>query len=196
MILVTAFFAAVLVALARGGSLDRLARLNLRLTGFVLFALLLQFWVIYVPERQANGWTVRVLVLIASYLILAGFVWLNRRVPGMWLLGVGLLVNLAVMVANGGYMPVTREALEAAGHAQLILGDGPGARVMGSKDVVLPLAETHLGILSDIFVVPPPFPIPSVFSVGDVLIGLGIFRLVQRAMGTREAIRPMQGESV
>ena len=41
------------------------------------------------------------------------------------------------------------------------------------------------GFLSDIFVIPPPFPIPSVFSVGDFLIALGMFWLVPSALGAR-----------
>jgi hypothetical protein len=57
-----------------------------------------------------------------------------------------------------------------------------GTRVLATKDIVLPRDETRLWFLSDIFVVLPPFPIPSVFSPGDVLIAAGMFLLVQRAL--------------
>jgi hypothetical protein len=47
----------------------------------------------------------------------------------------------------------------------------------------LPRAQTQLWLLSDIFVLPPPFPIPSVFSLGDMMIAAGVFLLVQRGLG-------------
>jgi hypothetical protein len=124
----------------------------------------------------------RVLILVASYLLLLGVVWKNRALPGVWLIGVGLLCNFAVMLANGGYMPITREALAAVGHLQNAASAETGTRVLATKDIVLPRDETRLWFLSDIFVVLPPFPIPSVFSPGDVLIAAGMFLLVQRAL--------------
>jgi hypothetical protein len=117
--------------------------------------------------------------------LLAIFVWQNRRLPGMWLVGLGLLANWAVILANGGHMPITFEALVAAGKGNLVSTPTAGTLVFGSKDVLLPGIETRLGFLSDIFVIPPPFPIPTVFSVGDALIALGMFGLVQHALGKR-----------
>ncbi|MBM3302525.1 MAG: DUF5317 family protein, partial [Deltaproteobacteria bacterium] len=37
--------------------------------------------------------------------------------------------------------------------------------------------------LSDIFVLPPPFPLPTAFSLGDALIAGGVFLLLQKAVG-------------
>jgi hypothetical protein len=101
----------------------------------------------------------------------------------MWVIGAGLAANWIVMAANGGHMPVTYEALVAAGRAHLVESTMPGTLVFGTKDILLPLAETQLWPLSDIFVIPPPFPIPSVFSLGDALLALGMFRLVPAALG-------------
>jgi hypothetical protein len=102
----------------------------------------------------------------------------------MWLIGAGVAANWLVMAVNGGYMPVTYEALVAAGKGHLIANATPGTLVFGSKDILLPTAETRLPFLSDIFVIPPPFPVPSVFSLGDALIAVGMFRLLSRALGS------------
>lgn len=188
MILAAAFALSVVWGLARGGSLRALASLPLRWGGIALLAFALQIYLIYFPEVRAEGLvSLRVLVLIASYLLLFAVVWKNRALPGVWLVGAGLVANFAVMLANGGYMPITREALAAVGHLGNVTASGPGARVLATKDVVLPREQTLLWLLSDIFIVPPPFPIPSVFSLGDVLIAAGVFLLVQRGLGQARA---------
>jgi len=94
----------------------------------------------------------------------------------------GLTLNILVMVANGGFMPVTLEALQRAGLAHMALGIEDGARVMASKDIILSREVTRLWYLSDILVLRRPFPWSTVFSVGDVLLMAGVFVLLQRTM--------------
>ncbi len=184
MILVAAFVLSVAWGLAQGGSLRAVASLPLRGGGIALLAFALQIYLIYFPEARAEGlFSARVLILIASYLLLFAVIWKNRALPGVWVIGAGLVANFTVMLANGGYMPITREALAAVGHLQNVTNAEAGARVLATKDVVLPHEQTNLWFLSDIFVAPPPFPIPSVFSLGDAFIAVGVFRLVQHALG-------------
>ncbi len=183
MILLTALALAVAWALLRGGRPSHLQSLSLQGVTQVLIAFALQAGVIYLPVANSLGHPARVGLLIASYALALWFIWANRKLPGMWLMGLGLLANWLVIVANGGYMPVTFEALEQASMTRLVNSTAPGTLVMGSKDVLLPLAETRLSFLSDIFVLPPPFPVTGVFSVGDVLIAMGIFRFVPFALG-------------
>ena len=182
MILAAALVFSVLIALMRGGSLRRLGDVPLRWGWVALLAFGLQIYLIYFPEARAEGLlSPRAGILILSYALIFSVVWRNRRLPGVWLIGAGLVANFTVMVLNGGYMPITAEALEQVGHSRNIMGSGIGARVMGTKDLVLPRELTIAWWLSDIFVLPPPFPIPSVFSIGDLLIAAGMFHLVQSA---------------
>lgn len=184
MVLLLALVLAVVWGLVRGGRLTRVLELPLRGYGLILLAFGLQVAIVYVP--MPPGWGgLHVPLLSVSYAILAVFVFWNRRLPGMWLIGAGLLANALVMIANGGYMPITPEALLATGRGNLATSMTTGARVLGSKDILLPAEQTRLWLLSDIFVLPPPFPIPSVFSIGDALLALGIFRLVPYALGAR-----------
>ncbi len=184
MILIAAFVLSIAWGLAQRGTLRAVASLPLRWGGIALLAFALQIYLIYFPEARAEGLlSTRVLILIASYLLLFGVIWKNRALPGVWLIGAGLAANFAVMLANGGYMPITREALASVGHLQNATSTEAGARVLATKDVVLRREQTQLWFLSDIFIAPPPFPIPSVFSMGDILIAVGVFLLVQRALG-------------
>ena len=187
MILAAVVLSAVLIGLVRGGSLRQLAQLPLHWAWVALAAFGLQIYLIYFPEPVNEGIvSPRVGVLMFSYALLFAVIWQNRALPGVWLIGLGVLSNFAVMMLNGGYMPITSEALAQVGRSGNILSPEPGARVRATKDIVLPRDQTIAWWLSDIFVLPPPFPIPSVFSVGDVLIALGAFWLIQNGMCANE----------
>jgi Family of unknown function (DUF5317) len=92
------------------------------------------------------------------------------------MLVVGTMLNTAVIVSNGG-MPVSRRALELAGHA--------GASVSGGllpKHLYL-TSETNLRALADVMPVPP---LRTVVSIGDVFVLFGISAIVAASMiGTR-----------
>ncbi len=183
MILILCLALAVAWALLREGRLSKLQFASVRAHGAVLVAFAIQLVLLYFPLPTAvTGW-LRLPALFLSYALLAVFVWQNRRLRGMWLLAAGLAANALVIAANGGYMPVTSEAVIAAGKAHLVSNAAPGALIFGSKNILLPAAQTNLWLLSDIFVLPPPFPVPSVFSLGDALIALGMFRLVSCLLG-------------
>ena len=73
------------------------------------------------------------------------FLWLNRRYRGLWVLAIGAGLNLLVMVANGGLMPIAPPALHALGgpHKQA------GAAVGLSKDRLLGDGVARLAFLDD-----------------------------------------------
>jgi len=174
---------AFIVAALRGGKLSRLSALPLRWPALPILAFAAQTVVIYFPDPSRMGLlSPHVVILIVSYLAFLVSIWVNRQLPGMVIICVGLLFNLTVMLANGRYMPITPEAVERIGHTQMVSVGDAGARVSSSKDVVLPKEETVLWYLSDIFLLPPPFPIPTAFSGGDVLVAAGVFLLVQYAL--------------
>jgi hypothetical protein len=183
MILAAAILVGIAIGLARGGRLQRLASVPLRWGWMALVAFGLQIYLIYFPQQaSAEFVSLRLVVLVLSYIFLIAVIWQNRRLPGLWLLAAGLFANLAVMLLNGGYMPITLEALSQAGFAHNAQRTADGVRVLFSKDVVLDRDATVAWWLSDIFVLPPPFPIPSIFSVGDVLVALGGFWFLQKCM--------------
>ncbi len=184
MILVIAVIASILVALVRGGRLAALARVRFEHGWLALAAVILQYPLVY---NQVAGLTIievplSALMMVVSSALVVYVVWANRHLPGISLVGLGLLANLIVMALNGGWMPITPEALGRLGALSWVTPQGDTAKVWGAKNVMLARGETRLWWLSDIVVLGPPFPLPTAFSVGDALIAVGLFWLLQETL--------------
>lgn len=146
----------------------------------VVAGFLFQFFSIYLPasrSRLSDG--LASLLLVASLGTLLAFCLLNRSRPGMIVLAAGLGLNLLVIVANGGFMPLpfetARSLLPQDALDQLEIGRRLGP---GSKDVLLPESSIVFPWLSDRFATPAGFIRPFVFSVGDLFIALGVIWLL------------------
>ncbi len=122
------------------------------------------------------GRDIGALIYVASTAAVLVAVLRNLRLPGIALVALGAVSNLAAVVANGGVMPTTEAALATAG-----LTDGPGF----SNSAVV--ADPALAPLTDIFALPSWVPLANVFSIGDVLIGVGVVVLL--AVGMRGRTR-------
>ncbi len=188
MILLIAIVLSLTIGLLRGGRLRRIAEIPLRYGWVALVALGLQ--VIFVSGPRW-GVALPMGVLVASYALLIAVVALNWRLPGMPLVGLGLALNLAVMAANGGYMPVSPEALARAGLGHLAAQVEYGAPILGAKDILLPREATRLWWLGDTLAVPGPAPLRAVLSVGDVFLAAGVIVLLQKALVPGKARRPI-----
>jgi hypothetical protein len=112
-------------------------------------------------------------------LLLLGFVWLNRRSVALLIVGLGVAANLTVIVANGGFMPISPATLAQINPGSSVEQWPEGIHYGNSKDVIRSQQDTRLHVLSDILVLPRPFPWPTAFSAGDLMIALGIVLLLQ-----------------
>ncbi len=195
MILVVAVAASVVVGLLRGGCLARLAELRFARGWLVLAAVALQYPLVYnlVGRTAIIGVPLALPMMAVSVLLVLIAVWANRHLPGVPLVGLGLVANLVAMACNGGWMPITPEALARLGHQSWVTPQGEVLKVWGAKNVVLAQAETRLWWLSDVFVLSRPFPVPSAFSIGDVLVALGLFWLLQQALLGRATCEATEG---
>jgi hypothetical protein len=145
-----------------GGRLGNIGRLKLRARWSVLAAVIIQLLVITVFPWGNH--TVHALIHGASYAIAAIFLVLNRQLFGMWLAALGAALNALVIAVNNGVMPATEEALRLSGVPRL-----PGG-FENSTTVTKP----RLLFLGDIFAIPHRVPLANVFSVGDVVLLLGV----------------------
>jgi len=155
---------------------------NLRLEWLALVAVLLQVLALRmdVDMLAAAG-------LVGSNMMLLGVVWLNRHRPGFKLLGLGQLLNLVVIVLNGGLMPISPQMVQQLGYSTWEVG----SRLAMGKDIILPVADTWLWWLSDHFFLQLP-RYRVAYSPGDVLIAAGAFWL----MWTMSSAKPAQKEPV
>jgi len=90
-----------------------------------------------------------------------------------------VVLNLVVMVANHGFMPISPQT---AGHlvSKNSLLDIPLGSRIGPKDILLRPQDTHFEWLADRFLTPAWFPYQAAFSLGDVFIAIGAFRMLAR----------------
>ena len=152
-----------------GGRLDRLSGLRLRWVPLILLGLAVQVAIFTDAVGRAVGDTGPAIYVGSAAVVLAA-VLRNVAIPGVAVIAVGAGCNLAAIVANGGWMPADPAALESIG--------GLGA---GYTNSVL-VAEPALRPLTDLFALPAWLPFANVFSIGDVLIGVGIVATIALAM--------------
>jgi hypothetical protein len=180
MILALAVVLGLFVALLRyrQQAFSHIAAIPLRSPWLVLVAVVLQLPLLRAPAGPIQALRLQQALFLASHLLLLAFVWRNRRLPGILVAGAGVALNLVVIVANAGFMPVTPETLVSINPGSTV-GEWPLGQHYGySKDVIRLQGDTQLWILSDILIVLPPFPRPTAFSVGDLLIAAGIVILL------------------
>jgi hypothetical protein len=163
-----------LLGVAAGGSLTGLSRRvawwQLGVASIAAQLVIARIPVSQVPWLAANGHWVWAIALAAVVLVLARNVILEsgiRRFP--WLIAsIGVGLNLLVITANGGYMPVSETALVETGQSTQL-----AARGAFRRDVAVD-ASTRLPLLADILVDPAWLPNPLVASYGDRLLSIGL----------------------
>lgn len=186
MLVLAVTVAAVLAGRAAGGRLGALAAAPIRWGWVGLAAIAVQLGLIYVVGSEAGA--LGVAGLLASHAALVAVALGNARTGRLAApfaaLGLGVALNLSVMAANGGWMPIAPETLVASGRTERWkVGDLlPGTRVAHSKDVIVRAVDTRLEPLADRFTTGLPGRLNVVFSLGDVVILAGVGALVVRAM--------------
>ncbi len=185
MILVFMVAVAALSVLVCGGSLENLSRVKIKARGAIAAALALQILIISVIPKLVPGWPGSVLELV-SYGLAVFFLIANRRVPWLWLVGLGGLSNLAAIGANGGVMPASPVALSAAGRVR-----HPGQFVNSTS-----LHSPHLAFLGDNFSVPRTWPLANVFSVGDIILAVGALLLLHSVCESRPMLAARRRRSL
>jgi hypothetical protein len=172
MLIGAALLLCILTVPLTGGRLSRLAELELRRSWLAVAALVVQVLIISVLPGAVGGLGEE--IHLASYLLLGAFIVVNRRIPGLLVIGIGGALNFAAILANGGVMPADPDAIAAAGIPLDATEFANSAPASGAP----------LGFLGDVFHTPGWLPIHNVFSVGDLVIVAGAFLLLHRACGT------------
>ena len=172
LLLAILFVCAASVPLA-GGRLDRLADLRFRGVGVLVAALAVQILILAVLDGADE--VLLGAVYLATLCTAGLFIWSNRRIVGIPLIGLGGVLNALAIAANDGVMPARPGALEAAGRPIVEEGFRNSAAV----------GDPNLAWLGDTFAIPAGWPLANVFSVGDVIIVIGAFVLLHVACGSR-----------
>jgi hypothetical protein len=172
--LVVVLVVSVVVSLFRGGKLANLPDIYARGWWLLILAFGLQISANWLGDDQKD---LAVGLVLISYVLLLGVIALNRNAPGIWIAGIGILMNLIVIAVNGG-MPVLPEAVELAG------GDASSLTALEAKHVVLD-ASTRLPFLADIIPIPGIDVLRlagNVISLGDVFFAIGLGAFIEDQM--------------
>ena len=182
MFLLIAILVGFAAGLIFGGRPGNLARLHLRWPGLIFLALIIQV-AIFTSWSPVPPALDPILYELSDVIAL---VWLGRniRIAGIPCVVLGSVSNLAAILANGGRMPVDGALLSRARGAAAEAAVASGQSATNS---VISTSQTRLLWLTDRFLLAPPFPFPTVFSIGDLLIGLGVAWLI--SAGMRRAAR-------
>jgi hypothetical protein len=173
-----AVVAGLLIGLVSGGSPSRLGDLRFRWAPLIALGMVGQLLLFSTSLGTALGDAAPLAYILSNLLVLIA-VLRNLAIPGLALVLMGGAANLITIVANGGFMPVSPEAIVAMGR---LPKDGySNSRLV---DGVV------LGPLTDIFAMPTWIPLANVFSIGDALIGIGVAIAVVAAMHGRGPLNP------
>jgi hypothetical protein len=147
--------------LLTGGSIENFARIKFRWPLIVLAGVVVREIVLLTPFGRVEGAEYVYVAALAA--IVAWTILHFDRLPGIWFVTAGGLLNLTVILANGGRMPV------AADLAGPLLSRGTIGQytLMG--------AGTNLNFLGDWISIGP---IREAYSPGDLMIALGIALVV------------------
>lgn len=183
MFILYAVLAGILIGVLTGGSASRLGDLHFRWAPLIAVGMALQVLLFSSPLGDALG-PLAPAVYIASNVAVLAAVWRNLAIPGLGLVLLGGASNLVAIIVNGGYMPVSPDALAAMGRL-------PREGYSNSKLV----DGVALGPLTDLFAMPAWVPVANVFSIGDVLIGVGAAIAIVAAMHGRGPLASRLGMS-
>jgi len=169
----------IIIGLLRNGKLSSLSQISLKRIELIVLACLIQAGLIFLESKKVKFvLDYSSYMLIFSYIVLLLAVWYNKKIKGIKIIALGIIFNFIVIVANGGHMPVLLSSLYKAGLDDFALVLKEGTYVTHT----LITEKTLFKFLADVIPLSPPFPDPSVVSVGDFLMFYGVFSLIQNAM--------------
>jgi len=144
--------------LAAGGKLERWAEVRLRWPWLVITALFVREAVALTPLSRIPE--LRYVYVLFLLVLIGWTLWHAVRVPGIWVIAIGALMNLVVIAANDFRMPV------AAAYAGPLVALGKaGQYVVMGPDTRLAWLGDWIGIAGGAL---------GVYSVGDVVIAAGV----------------------
>ncbi len=117
-----------------------------------------------------------VYVHLLTYLLMIVGVILNIRKNFMRFILIGMLLNFIVIFANGGKMPVSFKNVKGY--------ENYTEDMLDKSDIKHSLVteDTKFVYLADVIVLPRPYPLARIISIGDIFLMIGVFLFFQESM--------------
>jgi hypothetical protein len=179
MLLVIGAVLGLIAGLLTGGSFHNLVTRRLRWPVVVLAAFAVKELELRSPLGTSDAGPA---VFVLSLLVLIAWtVWHRDELPGVWLVAIGMSLNVVVTIANAGHMPVVAAAAHLGPPQLLEQGVWAQYALMGP--------DTRLGWLGDWILLPWPLGrfLPQAYSPGDLVSTVGLAAVLFLATRTRHA---------
>lgn len=171
----------IVVAKLRGGKIKNLGKDHIKGYWFFILAAVVQaalslmkFYKL--PFADIFLESGLVYIMLASYTILLLVIIANWDKSYMKLFFIGLLLNMVVIIWNDGRMPVSLNGIAGIGQESVL-----PERDFNIKHIAVD-RDTKLVWLADIILIPKPYPLPKILSIGDIFIMGGVFLFFQKEM--------------
>lgn len=123
---------------------------------------------------------------LITYLLLIVGILLNIKKRFMVFIFIGMLLNFIVIFSNGGKMPVSFKNVKGYEHYTEEAPDKP-YNIKHS----LVSEDTKFVCLADVIVLPRPYPLARIISIGDIFIMIGMFLFFQESMVIKRPKHPI-----
>ena len=168
----------VVIGIVRNGSVRNINFTKIRGWFLVILAFVLQISTLIfksMPVIMSYG----KYFYIASALLIVLTLIMNIDKKGMWIILIGAILNFIVVVMNKNRMPISFDGLRLAGLENMIddIRNGSISNYMSLDEVTN--WTKHLG---KYIVIPKPYPMAKVISIGDIFMSLGIIFFIQGEM--------------
>ncbi|MHB8841483.1 MAG: DUF5317 domain-containing protein [Candidatus Aquicultor sp.] len=170
MFLVPFLVLGVAIGYIQGGRMSALSKISLRHGSLVIMALVIQLTLFVCGFTPYSALPEGMVANIVSYMLVIAFLFLNRQVKLIEVVAAGLTLNFLAIVSNGGYMPGPTAAFASSALDSAV----SSAQVAN--------AESSLWFLGDTFTLPLFSSIGYAFSIGDLVIALGMFAIIRGTM--------------
>ncbi len=177
--LVESLGTSLVIGKIRGGRFSNIASGEIRGWYFIGASFLVEFGAVYLASKGVKLVVDGIAFIhFLSYALLFFGLFMNFDKYAFWIIAAGVLLNFIVIMANGGQMPISTDALKAAGLYKNLTDIGQGRIVTHT----LMNTSTKLRFLGDVLSLPKCYPRPKVYSIGDIIMAIGIFIYIQQLM--------------
>lgn len=170
----------ILIGKLKGGRFKRLGHSILKLPWIIFFAFSLQLLTsIMISLGETTIIKYRLILYALSYCLLIISLFFNIQFQSIWFIIIGSLANFIAIIFNGGSMPIDINQLRRMKLINLLTSIETGGL---PQYISIEKAAGYTKYLGKILATPNIYPLKQIFSVGDLLVVLGIFLLIQKMM--------------
>ena len=171
----------IAIAKLRGGKIKNLGKAHIKGYWFFILAAVIQAALSFIkfydlPLANLLLQSGLVYIMLASYTVLLLVIIANWEKSYMKLFFIGLLLNMVVIIWNDGRMPVSLNGIDGIRQESVL-----PERNFDIKHTAVD-KDTKLVWLADIILIPRPYPLPKILSIGDIFIMGGVFLFFQKEM--------------